>query len=976
MRKHLFTLLFLYILSTPLIHAQGLDTLGAGSWADSLMRNMSKEEKLGQLFIVAAYSNRDSVHQNEISKLIRDYYIGGLCFFQGGPMRQAQQTNAYQAKSKIPLLISIDGEWGLSMRLDSVVRYPKQMTLGAIADDTLIYQFGVETARQLKRIGIHMNFAPCVDVNNNPRNPVINDRSFGEDKYKVAAKAIAYMRGMQDNGVLANAKHFPGHGNTDQDSHLTLPSVNRSRAQLDSLELYPFNELMRRGLASIMVAHLAVPSLDTTKNLAASISKVVVTGLLKQELKFSGLVVTDALNMKGVSSFYSPGVVDAKALLAGNDMLLFTENVPQAIVEIKRAIDSGLISMAEIEMRVRKILVAKYAVGLNNYKPVSMYGIFEDLNNNHAKLQSMQLYENAMTVLGNRNDMIPLKHLELRNIAAVSIGADYNNAFLSTCNYYAKMQMYALKKDASLNDFDFLNQSLEQFNTVIVGIHDMSRNESKNFSISKQTIDFLNNLAKRANVVVVIFGNAYSLRNFENLAPIVLAYEDNDFTRSLAAQAIFGGISAKGTLPITASENFRLGDGFRIEEAIRFKYTLPEEVGICSKCITQVDEVMEKAIAAGATPGAQILVARNGKVFYQKSFGNHSYNSSQPVSNNDLYDIASLTKILATNLMVMKMVEDDKLELHKKASSYLPYLKYSNKKSIRVHELLTHTAGLRPYIPYWKEAINVPQGAQSNFSVDSSSLYPLQVARNMYGRKEVVNQIKMANLNSELTTSGLYKYSDLGFYYLQEIVESAYDTSINYLLDENFYNKLGLSTMTFNPLNRFYENQITPTENDTLFRKQTLRGHVHDQGAALMGGVAGHAGLFSNASDVAIVMQMLLNGGTYGGDDFLNPKTIDKFSKKQSEDNRRGLGFDKPDPNPTISSAAKSASKASFGHTGFTGVCTWSDPETGLVYVFLSNRINPSTENKKLLEMNVRTDIHEIFYKAMEPNLNSGVPLK
>ena len=966
MRKTIISALFLYILSTTQVFSQGLDTLGAGRWADSVLRTMNDDQKIGQLFMVAAYSNRDSTHIKEITKLVTNYHIGGLCFFQGGPMRQAQQTNWYQSKAKTPLLISIDGEWGLSMRLDSVVRYPKQMALGAISDNQLIYDFAKETARQCKRIGIQLNFAPVIDVNNNPKNPVINDRSFGEDKYRVAAKGIEYMRGMQDNGVMANGKHFPGHGNTDKDSHLSLPTLNRTKIQLDSTELYPFRELISRGLSSVMVGHLFVPAIDSTKNTASSISQSIVTNLLKKDLGFNGLVFTDALNMKGVSSFFAPGEVDARALIAGNDMLLFTENVPNAFSEIKKALRDTLITMPEIEQRVRKILIAKFSVGLNKYQPININGIYEDLNSNEAKLISMKLYENAMTLLANKDNLIPFKNLENRSIAAISIGADINNEFLNMCKNYADVTTFALKKDASLNDFDFLGKNLDQYNTVIVGIHDMSRNESKNFSISKQTKDFLGHLSQHSNVVVVVFGNAYSLRNFENLAPILLAYEDNDFTRSLSAQALFGGIQIKGTLPVTASEIFKGGDGYVTDEAIRLKYTLPEELGVCSKCLSQIDEIANKAINEKATPGCQILVAKDGKVIYSKSFGYHSYDQTQLVRNSDLYDLASLTKILSTNLSVMKMYDDGALDLKKKFTHYVKYSKLNNKKYIMVSDLLTHRAGLVPFIPFWKESLLTNDANGSNYSADSTSFYSIKVANKMYLRYDYPEKMKEIILKSDMKEYGKYVYSDLSFYFLKDMVEKHYEMPIDELNKNTFYAPLGLSTLGFQPWKKFNANRITPTENDTIFRKQLLDGYVHDPGAAMLGGVGGHAGLFSNANDVAIIMQMLLNKGSYGGVQYYKPSTVDLFTAKYLPDSRRGLGFDKPDMNSKNTPTCKSASALTFGHTGFTGTATWVDPANGLVYVFLSNRINPSVDNKKLVEMNIRTDIQEVIYGAIK----------
>ncbi|MEY2799921.1 MAG: hypothetical protein RI934_909 [Bacteroidota bacterium] len=973
MQKTGYILLIVFFFSTSIVKAQVVDTQKANHWVDSVMNTLQADERIGQLFTVAAFSNKDSVHVKEIAKLVKDYKIGGLCFFQGGPVRQATLTNYYQGLAKTPLLISIDGEWGLSMRLDSTVRYPKQMALGAINDNQLIYDFGVETARQCKRMGIHLNFAPVVDVNNNPRNPVINDRSFGEDKYRVAAKSIEYMRGLQDNGMIATAKHFPGHGNTDKDSHLTLPKLNRTKEELDTLELYPFKELIDRGLSSIMVAHLFVPAYDSTKNSAASISKPIVTDLLKNKLNFKGLIITDALNMKGVASNFPPGVVDVKALLAGNDMCLYSENVPIAIAEIKKAILAGEITQEELDAKARKVLFAKFQVGLADYQPIEIPNLINDLNSPAAKLMSRKLYENALTLLENKNNLVPLKDLATQTIATISIGAEINNEFITTCQLYAPTTNFALKKDASLTDFDFLNKRLENYNTVLVAMHDMSRNESKNFSLSAQSIDFLNNLAAHKNVVLVVFGNAYSLRNFENQAPVVLAYEDNVYTRTSAAQLIFGGIPAKGTMPVTASNKFQFGDGYIINESVRLKYTTPDEVGMDAKVLEQIDQLANKAIAAKAMPGCQILIAKNGKVVYQKSFGYSTYDSTHLVVNTDLYDVASMTKILATNLGIMKLQEENKISLNAHLHNYLPAVKKSNKKNIILADLLTHRAGLVPFIPFYKEIQNVKGLEGAVLAADSSGVYAIPVAKNLFLNANYIASMKDRIIQSDLKNPGKYVYSDLSFYFLKEVLESQTKTPIDEYVRHTFYEPLGLTTLGYLPYRKFPMANIMPTENDLTFRKQLVQGYVHDQTAAMFGGVAGHAGLFGNANDVAIVMQMLLNNGTYGGREFFKPSTVKLFTNTYAPDNRRGLGFDKPETDKSKTSPTASAATAqTYGHTGFTGTCTWVDPEYDLVYVFLSNRVYPSTENKKMLEMNLRTDIQALIYNSFWVNLHSS----
>lgn len=962
--------LFLCQLLFREVYAQDFDSLNASAWADKQIQLLSPKERIGQLFMVAAYSNRDSNHVKSIADLVRNYQIGGLIFFQGGPVRQALLCNYYQSLAEIPLLIAMDAEWGLSMRLDSTLRFPRQMALGAIEDDSLIYSFGREMANQCKRLGVHLNFAPVIDINNNPLNPVINDRSFGEDRYNVAGKGLMYMSGMQHGGILANAKHFPGHGNTDKDSHKTLPLVNQSKEEIDSVELYPFRELFKRNLASIMVAHLNVPALDSSERIASTLSKPIVTDLLKNKLGFKGLIFTDALNMKGVSAYFPPGVCELKALLAGNDILLFPENVPVAVEAIENAIFNGEISQEEIDSRVRKLLIAKYRAGLNNYKPIELTRLNSDLNNPNAVFISRKLSEKSLTLLKNHDNLIPFKNIYRQKIALLSIGDSVSNEFSETIHLYTKAESFYIPKNAKITDFEIMENRLHHYDIVIVEMHELNRSEIKNYGMTLQALSFLGKLDKKTNLVTVVFGNPYSLKNLDGLTgPVVMAYEDNEFSRSEAAQLLFGAIKAKGHLPITASPVFKCKDGFTTDETFRLEYTLPEETGITSAAMSHIDEIVRDAIAAGAMPGCQVLVAKDSKVIYNKSFGTYTYTDPQAVNNNSIYDLASLTKILATNLMIMKLYDQGKLDLHKKISSYVPRLKRSNKKNLLVIDLLTHQAGLEKFILFWKKSIE--SNGSSNYQQDSSAKFPIPVAKNMFLKKEYKDIIWKDILESALVKPGEYSYSDLDFYLLCELVEHHYKKSMQVLVDSFFYKPLGLQTMGYLPLKQFPLQRIVPTEQDNDFRKQLLQGYVHDPGAAMLGGVAGHAGLFSNANDVAIIMQMLLNKGEYGGQRFFKEETVKKFTEQQFPGNRRGLGFDKPEPDTTKGSpTCKSSPLSTFGHTGFTGTCTWADPDNNLLFIFLSNRINPSVQNKKLIDLNIRTKIQQTIYDALPLKTN------
>ncbi len=942
-------------------------------WVDSIMAALTPEQRIGQLFMIAAYSNKGKEHMDELSELIRKNNIGGLIFFQGGPVRQAIQTNYYQSIAPTPLLISIDAEWGLSMRLDSTMRFPKQMALGAIKDNSLIYDMGIEIARQCKRLGIHINFAPVVDINNNPLNPIINSRSFGEDKYNVAQKGIAYMKGLQDGGVLANAKHFPGHGDTDSDSHKTLPTIKHNIDVIDTLDLYPFKELIREGLGSMMVAHLYIPALDTIKNTASTLSKIIVTGLLKNKLGFKGLTFTDALNMKGVSSYFQPGLLDVKALLAGNDVLLFSENVPQAIEEITCAINEKEISMEEIDLRVRKILETKYWAGLNRYKPIELKNLYEDLNTSFGQFINRKLSENSLTLIKNNNNLLPLQRLDTLKIASLAVGGDSVNLFQQNLGYYAPMDYYQISKDATKEVIDTLLKKLNKYNLLIISLHNTSSFSYKNYGITEQESFILNSLPnKRAKVVLNILGIPYTLNRLvgaEEADALLISYEDLENPQITSAQMLFGAIGSMGRLPVTAA-TYKLNEGIHTKGGLRLKYTFPEELSIPSANFAQIDTIVNNAIKNGALPGCQVLVAKDGKVIYSKSFGYHTYDKIRPVQNSDLYDIASVTKISSTLLGVMKLYDEHRIDMDKKVYRFLPEIKNTNKKDIILRDMLAHQAGLPPYIPFYLSTIT-PKGFLSDkvYSPMQSDSFPTPVSNGIYIRKNYSDSLWAQIKNGLLNEPGKYVYSDIGYYFLKRMLERMTKDPLDKYVSKTFYAPLGLATHGYLPLTRFKMERIIPTAYDTKFRKRLVQGYVHDPGAAMMGGVAGHAGIFSNSNDLAIILQMLLNGGEYAGVHYFDKSTVDEFTKQQFPDvsNRRGMGFDKPEPDITkISPTAKSASLASFGHQGFTGTCVWADPEQNLIYVFLSNRVYPNEENNKLANTNVRTNIHQVIYNAIK----------
>lgn len=941
--------------------------LNAGDkWVDSVFNTLTADERLGQLFMTAVYS-KSTTPSADAENLIKNYKIGGLIFMQGGPGRQIIQANHYQSLSKVPLMISIDGEWGLSMRLDSTMKFPWQQTLGAIQNDTLIYQMGLEIARQCKRIGVHINFAPVVDVNNNPKNPVINARSFGEDRENVSNKGIAYMKGLQDGKVLANAKHFPGHGDTDKDSHKSLPVINHSRERLDSIEMYPFRQLIRHGLGSVMVAHLSVPSLDNTANTPTTLSPKVVTDILKTELGFQGLIFTDALNMKGVSDTDIPGEVDARAVLAGNDVLLFSGDVPTAIAKIKALISSGKITQDELDARCKKILHAKYWMGLNKYKPATLDNLQSDLFTPEADVLVRRLTEASLTVLNNANELMPLKSLDTLKIASVAIGESAGNTFQARLKDYADVACFT----ATEENVSSLVSKLSGYNLVLISVHKSNDSPFKSYTISSPVRDFVKTVSSQRKTIVSVFANAYSLIGFSSAFTsdgLIMSYQNSTYAQDYTAQLIFGGIQAKGKLPVSIGSSYAAGAGIETSDAIRMKYSTPEDIGIKSGKLESIESIIEQAILDTFFPGCQILAAKNGVVFYQQSFGFHTYDKADSVKNSDLYDIASITKVTTSLPAVMRLVDEGKLELSKTFGDYLEETHGTDKENMVLLQQLTHQAGLKAWLPFHLRTIYKDKSWKTEYlSASYSENYPLKIADNLYAQKDFPDTMLAESVRTPLSSKKKYLYSDLGFYYIQRIVQNLTGESFNPYLRRTFYDKLGAYRLTYNPLEKFSRKEIVPTELDTLWRKQLVHGYVHDQGAALQGGVAGHAGIFASANDLAKMFMMYANDGTYGGERFIESSTIREFARCQfCPSNRRGIGWDKADAGGNSTGACSCVSTSSYGHAGFTGTLAWVDPANGLVYIFLSNRVHPNAENKKMIKSGTRAQIQRIFYEALK----------
>lgn len=956
---------------------------------------MTPDERIAQLIMVAGYSNRKPGYEDSLVTLVQKNKLGGVVMFQGGPMRQARLTNRLQANSKVPLLIAMDAEWGIAMRLDSTVRYPYQMTLGAMqgaGSDSLIYQMGAHLAKQARRLGMHVNFAPSVDVNNNPNNPVINFRSFGENKYDVARKALAYMRGMQDNQLLTSLKHFPGHGDTGTDSHYDLPLITKSRAQLDSLELYPFKQLINAGAAGVMIAHLSIPALDTTRNRPSTLSPAIVTNLLKNELGFQGLVFSDAMNMKGVTKYFPSGRADELGLEAGMDVLEFTEDVPAALSLIKQAVADGRMSQASLDARCLKVLKAKAWVGLDQYKPIDLENLVSDLNPVQDELLNRKLTEASLTVLKNERNLLPLQRLDTLRIASVAIESDKVTAFQEMAGNYTLIRHFNITSKTPDSTLAQVRDSLKNYNLILVDVHLNNIRPATKYGLQTKTAGLLGELVATGKAVVTVFGNVYALdkltfpmdtaqpsRNIEQARAIVMPYQLTTYTEELSAQLIFGAIGASGKLPVTVNQRFRIGDGINIQPIGRLKYTIPEEVGIDSRYLAQqVDSLVNVGLNQKAFPGCVVQMARNGKVIFRKAYGKHTYDASLgaeplPVQLDDLYDMASVTKVSTSTPALMRLVDEGKFNLDGKMADYLPSFKKSNKADLVWRDVLTHQARLKAWIPFWMDTKN-PDGTwkPKTFKAEESGRYPIEVTDSLYEFKRYPKTIFEQIRDSPLNAKKEYVYSDLSFILYPQIVKRITGVDFEDYLKTTFYKPLGATTLTFLPRRYYSLQRIVPTEYDSLFRKTLIWGRVHDEGAAMLNGLSGHAGLFGSANDLMKVYEMYRQKGSYGGQQFISQKTMAEFTRYQFPElgNRRGLGFDKPSFTYN-GNAPKSATKASFGHSGFTGTFVWvePDPAYNLTYVFLCNRVYPTRNNPKLGNLNTRTNIVEALYQATKRGL-------
>ena len=970
--------------TVPNLYPKGADAAHMEQWVDSVFDAMTLEERVGQLFM-PIIDMRDNARNNELLRsYVEDLHVGGVLFSKGTSVRQANVTNRLQSLAKVPLMVSLDGEWGLAMRLTDAPRFPRNMMLGAVASDSLIEAYGREVGRQCREMGIHVNFAPVLDANSNPDNPVINTRSFGEQTDLVSRKANAYARGLESQGVLAVGKHFPGHGDTSTDSHLTLPYVKHPLERIESYELAPFRSFINEGYGGMMVGHLAVAALDST-NTPASLSPLIVDGKLKREMGFEGLVFTDGLAMKGVSS--EPDMC-IRALEAGNDILLGTTNTAREVKNLITAVEESAIPMSLIEEKVLKILRYKYIAGLASPQaPINASVMPARLNTPATEVLNRRLHAEAITVLKNNDNILPLTRLDEKQVAVVSIGGNAcGGSFAETINRYDAVTTAIC---ASSKEVAAVRSKTSGSNLLIVAIT----------SGKAADVDMARAICKGKRYILAFFTSPYVMSNYKSLIDdaeaVVLGYEASELAGETTAEVIYGGIGARGSLSVSVPGLYEVGAGLRTTQT-RLGFRQPEEAGLSSATLRGIESIVGEGLKKKAFPGCQIVVAKGGNVVYNRTFGALDYASGTPVDEDDIYDLASVTKATATLSALMLMRDAKLININDALAQHIPALKaVADKKMLTVREALLHETGLPSGYPFYQMAIDTDALGAPLFSGTRSDTYSLQVDKNYYANK---NYRYRTGLTSDeraddcslpvarglyivpafrdsiaekiyslpLKNRGGYRYSDLNFVLLRMAVENASGKPINELVEADVFRPLGAKRLMYLPAERYDSAKIAPTEQDDFLRKQLLRGYVHDETAAFAGGVEGNAGLFGNALDLAKLAQLWLNEGEYGGERYFTPETVKLFTGTKSPKSRRGLGFDKPDvSNPRLSPTCQQAPASTYGHTGFTGPCFWIDPDNELVYIFVTNRVNPHRWNKQLTADNYRTRIQEVIYESL-----------
>ena len=916
-------------------------------WIDSVFQTLGEEEKIGQLFVIPMSSYAKANEIENLFSSVNRQHPGGVIITSGGPVGTTNLVNQLQKESDIPLLVMMDAENGPGNVLDSLIQFPKPLALGALSNDSLIFSLGKEIARHMKLIGANVNLAPNADIDVITRSPF---GFYGNDRLAVSSKVNFLVDGLQQSGIIAVAKH----------TSLSEEDQNFIKQQLDTLTFYPFDQLIKVGIKGINTSHLHFSTLDKKKAIPASVSQLFVSDILKKQLGFNGLTITEIPYIQSISS-KSKNESERLAFEIGNDLLLNPSNLSDAIKRIQASLKRNNTLKLQLDNSVKRILAAKYDAGLAHRESLNTDNLIKRINTDKAKTFNYDLTTSFITVARNQSELIPIENLEGKKFASLSIGQGDIDPFNTYLNNYAQFDLFHA---VDLSKTIEIEEQLNNYDILIISLYFLKPAEKNGW------IEWMNKIVEKQKTIVISFGNPYDLTGLKKPEALILSFTNASPAPQQTAQVIFGTQQAKGITPVAIENLFNRGDGIPNKLLDRLGYGTPEQVGMNSQTLERIDAVVQQAMDSAATPGCNIIVARNGKIVFNKSYGWKTYDSLERTTPQTIYDLASITKVAATLQTVMFMHEKNIIDVNKKLSVYLPELKNTNKKDFIIKDILTHQAGLWPYLPYWLQTMEDSTLLPDYYSKVQNTEYPFPVAKDLFATKVMKDSLWQWIINAKIRekkpkTPYDYTYSDMGFYMMQRLAERMLNQPMQDFLTQNFYDPIGAATTGFLPLERFPESQIAPTEVDQQFRGSMLVGYVHDQGAAMHGGIAGHAGLFSNATDLAKLAQMWLQKGSYGGHQYFKPETIELFTQKQYDSNRRGLGWDKPTVSEWNGPTSLYASPKTFGHTGFTGTAVWVDPEFDLVFVFLSNRVYPDMFNTKLLTGNIRPRIQDIIYQSI-----------
>jgi beta-glucosidase-like glycosyl hydrolase/CubicO group peptidase (beta-lactamase class C family) len=911
--------------------------------ADTILANMTLDEKIGQLFSVPAYGTFTNEHEPDflrLKRLIRDYHIGGLIFFRGDVYGQALLHNKLQSVARIPLWVSQDMEFGAAMRVEGATRFTPAMGVAATGNPDNAYLKGKIAAREAKALGVHQIYAPVLDVNNNPDNPVINVRSFSADPDLVSLFGIQMIDGIESEGILATAKHFPGHGDTDVDSHLNLPVINHGISRLEEIELVPFRKAIDNGLRSVMSAHIAYPNVSINGSIPGTLDESILGTLLIDRLGFDGLVVTDGLEMQGIAASYSPGEAVILALKAGADKMLISPDEMTAIHELKQAVQTGVISEERIDQSVRKILTLKAEHNLFENRMVNLDELSYTINTPEYKAISERIARESVTLLKNEGAILPIRDVDYLNIMAIALSDDRSGSTGSTFarelrKYHNNVSFHVLDRRTSAEEKEEMRKAAQDADLIIIGSFIVVRS-SMEVQIQPDQLKFIQELTSQdIPSVLVAFGNPYVVRDLPDKDVHVMAWSSGSTQVQQSVPALFGASDIAGQLPIRIPGIYEIGDGMDLPQtAVRIDR--PEAVGMAADSLLSIDMLMQEAINDSVFPGGVVAVLRKGALVWNRGYGYHDYTKTRQVSADDVYDVASLTKVMATTTAIMKLVDEEKISLEDHVSRYIPEFDRGDKTEVTLRHLLQHTSGLPAFRVYVDE---------------------------LQTREEILYAVRNEPLISEPGSE--YVYSDLGFILLGEIVETVSGQRIDrYIRSELFY-PMGMYSTHFNPseIGRWMSDRIPPTEVDTVYGRGTVQGYVHDERAYFMDGVAGHAGLFAPARDLVIYSNMLLNGGVYAGEQYLSEENIHDFTRRQSNLSNRGYGFDLKSDG--FSSAGQLTSSNTFGHTGFTGTSFWIDPDRETAIILLTNRVHPNRSYGSEISR-VRAEVADIVINSIQ----------